>query len=49
MTSMYESLVGSLFLFVTDPNMIFFLTIFYTMVIGFFGLAAYDLLSRLSR
>ena len=49
MTSMYETLVGHLFLFVTDPNMIFFLTIFYTMVIGFFGLAAYDLLSRLSR
>lgn len=55
MTSMYD-LIGFLFVVCTEPKltsmepgMIFFLTIFYTMVIGFFGLAAYDLLSRLSR
>ena len=49
MTSMYENLVGHLFLFVTDPNMIFFVTIFYTLVLLSFAAAAYDLLSRLSR
>ena len=45
MTSMFDELL----LLPSDPDMLFFVTIFYTMVIGFFGLAAYDLLSRLSR
>ena len=55
MVPMFD-IIGFLFVLCTDPKvtsmepgMIFFLTIFYTMVIGFFGLAAYDLLSRLSR
>ena len=36
-----------LLLLPSDPDMLFFVTIFYTMVIAAFGLAAYDLLSRL--
>ena len=42
-----DTMFDELLLLPSDPDMLFFVTIFYTMVIGFFGLAAYDLLSRL--